>query len=88
MPYCGLPADSDESTSTTPGTFRKSSIIALAYCSSLPMSGPPIMYWTLAALMPPPDMNDTGVTLTGCRDWYSGFFRMFFRTKSMTSSWP
>ena len=27
------------------------------------MSGPPIMYWTPAALMPPPEMNDTGVTL-------------------------
>ena len=37
---------------------------ALAYSSNLFMSGPPIMYWTLAALKPPPDMNDTGVTLT------------------------
>ena len=24
------------------------------------MSGPPIMYWTSAAVMPPPEMNDTG----------------------------
>ena len=60
---------------------------ALAYCSSFFMSGPPIMYWTSPALMPPPEMTDTGVTLI--RRLSAAYFgRMFFRTKSIISNWP
>ncbi len=46
MPYCGLPVESDESTSTAPGTRRSFSITRLGELFSFVISGPPIMYWT------------------------------------------